>query len=144
MTCMPIIICIPHFPTTSHPDSSQWCPNSMKGFHFSHPNVCFLFQKQETDSYTHRIRRMKVEHCSISRSLQYFPNPGISKHLCWSPIFFFLINQVWVWKEGWVMLSEEKASFVISESLAERERTVYEGDSINITKEKCWVLNYKR
>ena len=42
------------------------------------------------------------------------------------------------------MLSEEKASFVISESLAERERTVYEGDSINITKEKCWVLNYKR
>ena len=39
------------------------------------------------------------------------------------------------------MLSEERASFIISESLAEKESTVYEGDSINITKEKSWSLN---
>lgn len=42
------------------------------------------------------------------------------------------------------MLSEERASIIISESLAERESTVYEGNSINTTKEKSWGLNYKR
>ena len=30
----------------------SWLFSMMKGFHFSHPRVCFLFQKQETNTVT--------------------------------------------------------------------------------------------